>query len=78
LRVKLWPVTLGGGNAPDSRLGPGELRLLRDRAAGDRVFTGTATTPIELGEVQPDGKRRMRAADWARGLHRNGQPAVLG
>jgi methionyl-tRNA formyltransferase len=77
-RVKVWPVTLTDGGAPEGRPGPGELRAYRDRAAGDRVLAGTATTPVELGEVQPDGKRRMPAADWARGLHRSGQPAVLG
>ena len=25
--------------------------------------------PVRLGDVQPQGKRRMPAADWARGLH---------
>jgi hypothetical protein len=25
--------------------------------------------PVRLGDVQPPGKRRMPAADWARGLH---------
>ena len=39
------------------------------------VLVGTATTPVELGEVQPPGKRRMQAADWARGLRQ--QAAVL-
>jgi len=33
---------------------------------------------VELGEVQPDGKRRMQAADWARGLRLDGREAVLG
>jgi methionyl-tRNA formyltransferase len=33
------------------------------------VFAGTATRPVELGEVQPPGKRLMSAAEWARGLH---------
>ena len=32
------------------------------------VFAGTATQPVQLGDVQPPGKRRMAAADWARGL----------
>jgi methionyl-tRNA formyltransferase len=32
------------------------------------VFAGTATRPVELGDVQPPGKRRMSAAEWARGL----------
>jgi methionyl-tRNA formyltransferase len=70
VRVKVLPVQLA---VADSPLAPGELRVQRDR-----VLAGTGSGPVELGEVQPDGKRRMRAADWARGLHSGGQPAVLG
>jgi methionyl-tRNA formyltransferase len=83
-RVKLWPVALAGGaggargaagvgGAGDPPLAPGELRVLRDR-----VLAGTRTTPVELGDVQAHGKRRMRAGDWVRGLHLAGRPAVLG
>jgi methionyl-tRNA formyltransferase len=42
---------------------PGELRI--ERGA---VYVGTGSTPVRLGDVQPQGKRRMPAADWARGL----------
>jgi methionyl-tRNA formyltransferase len=72
-RLKLWPVTLaagaglvaGGEGAPrGTGLAPGELRV--DRNA---VYAGTGTVPVRLGDVQPQGKRRMPAADWARGLH---------
>ncbi|MCW2909949.1 MAG: methionyl-tRNA formyltransferase [Actinomycetia bacterium] len=71
-RLKLWPVE----PAPDDGasagpLAPGELRVLRSG-----VLVGTGTTPVGLGDVQPPGKRRMRAADWARGLRQD--PAVLG
>ncbi len=45
-------------------LGPGELQLLRDR-----VLVGTGDGVLELLEVQAQGKRRMGAADWARGGH---------
>jgi len=71
-RLKLWPVTLAAGAAlissPDeaaggSGLAPGEIRV--DRNA---VYVGTGTIPVRLGDVQPQGKRRMPAADWARGL----------
>lgn len=65
-RLKLWPVTLAGGaglTAGGSGLAPGELRL--DRNA---VYVGTGTVPVRLGDVQPQGKRRMPAADWSRGL----------
>jgi methionyl-tRNA formyltransferase len=43
-------------------LAPGELRVERRR-----VLAGTATVPVELGEVKPKGKRLMPAPDWARG-----------
>lgn len=33
------------------------------------VLVGTATTPVRLTEVQAPGKRKMAAADWARGAH---------
>jgi methionyl-tRNA formyltransferase len=86
-RLKLWPVRppqppgAGGGSAtaPPPVLGslaPGELWAGR---AG--VYAGTATSPVELGDVQPPGKRRMAAAEWARGLHLDragaGQPPLV-
>ncbi|MBT1172723.1 methionyl-tRNA formyltransferase [Bifidobacterium sp. MA2] len=49
---------------PDAPAGlaPGELK------AGKRnVWVGTGTTPLELIEVKAQGKKAMRAADWARG-----------
>lgn len=61
VRLKLGPVTI---DASDQDLGPGELQ------AGRRaVLVGTGSCPVRLGDVQPPGKRRMPAADWARGLH---------
>jgi methionyl-tRNA formyltransferase len=71
-RMKLWPVTLAAGAsllagsdkaAENVGFAPGELRV--DRNA---VYVGTGTIPVRLGDVQPQGKRRMPAADWARGL----------
>jgi len=71
-RLKLWPVGPGPEEAASAGpLGPGEVRVLRSG-----VLVGTATTPVELGDVQPPGKRRMRAVDWARGLRQDA--AVLG
>ena len=59
-------VKVGAATArPDStELGPGDLAVGKHA-----VLAGTATHALELGEVQPQGKPRMRAADWARGLH---------
>ena len=65
-RLKLWPVNLAAGAGLASGgpgLAPGELRV--DRNA---VYVGTGTIPVRLGDVQPQGKRRMSATDWARGL----------
>jgi methionyl-tRNA formyltransferase len=73
-RMKLWPVTLAVPGAPGvpGELAPGELRI--ERGA---VYAGTGSRPVRLGDVQPPGKRRMAAADWARGL-RAGPAAHLG
>ncbi|MFG1944590.1 methionyl-tRNA formyltransferase [Nonomuraea sp. NPDC048826] len=59
-RIKLGAVRVAAG---EERLAPGEL------APGKhRVLAGTATDPVELGEVQPQGKRLMSAVEWARGV----------
>jgi methionyl-tRNA formyltransferase len=66
-RLKLWPVDPAPEAAPAAGpLAPGEVRILRSA-----VLVGTGTTPVGLGDVQPPGKRRMRAADWARGLRQD-------
>jgi methionyl-tRNA formyltransferase len=72
-RLKIGPMTRVPAAATDSSLAPGELQVTRSG-----VLAGTGTCPVRLGEVQPHGKRLMTAAEWARGLHRDGRPAVLG
>ncbi|MEH0938315.1 methionyl-tRNA formyltransferase [Micromonospora psammae] len=59
-RVKLGPVT-PVGNGPE--LKPGELLVEKSR-----VLAGTATVPVQLGEVRAAGKKAMAATDWARGV----------
>jgi len=76
-RLKLGPVSLAGpvslpGSADAQDLAPGEVL-----AAKHDVFVGTGSRPVRLGEVQAEGKRRMMASDWARGL-RSGGPVRLG
>jgi methionyl-tRNA formyltransferase len=44
-------------------LKPGELHVEKRR-----ILVGTATGPVQLGEVRPVGKRAMPAPDWARGV----------
>jgi methionyl-tRNA formyltransferase len=62
-RLKLGPVSLVSDDThDDTHLAPGELAADR---AGVRV--GTGSHAVALGEVQPPGKRRMRAVEWARG-----------
>jgi methionyl-tRNA formyltransferase len=70
-RIKVGPVLAVNAAEPD--LGPGELRVFRDR-----VLVGTGTRAVQLGDVQADGKRRMPAAEWARGLRPEARRAVLG
>ena len=59
-RFKIGPVTVAVGR---ERLEPGVLEVTKNA-----VFVGTATHPVELGEVKAFGKKQMRAADWARGV----------
>jgi methionyl-tRNA formyltransferase len=64
-RLKLGPVRPAPGAAD---LAPGEIA-----AAKDAVLAGTASDPVELGEVQPQGKRPMTAGEWARGVRPSGE-----
>ena len=59
-RLKLGPVR----PAEAGPVEPGELAVERHR-----VLAGTGSGPVELGEVQPRGKRPMPAEAWARGTH---------
>jgi methionyl-tRNA formyltransferase len=59
-RLGLGPVR-GAADAPE--LKPGELHVEKRR-----VLVGTGGTALQLGEVQPVGKRAMPAPDWARGV----------
>ncbi|NUS73659.1 MAG: methionyl-tRNA formyltransferase [Corynebacteriales bacterium] len=60
-RLRLGPV-----KPTEEHLSPGELRIERRR-----VLVGTATTAVQLGDVQPQGKKVMPATDWARGARLN-------
>lgn len=62
--LKVGPVIREAGTDPGApELSPGEVRVW-----GSVVLAGTGTSPVQLGDVQPEGKRRMPAADWARGI----------
>ncbi|MFD4367644.1 methionyl-tRNA formyltransferase [Rhodococcus sp. NPDC058521] len=57
LRVKLGPVA-----HTDEHLEPGEMAVSKSG-----MSVGTGTTAVRLDRVQPQGKKEMAAADWARG-----------
>ncbi len=57
-RLVIGPVT---ATDVDS-LAPGELR-----AEKKQVLVGTGSSAVRIGELQPQGRRSMAAADWARG-----------
>jgi methionyl-tRNA formyltransferase len=85
-RVKIGPVTPdthpaglvanggahGGPATADGEdhgaLSPGVLHL-----EGRSVLVGTGTAPVQLGQVQPAGKKMMAALDWARGAAARGE-----
>ncbi len=64
-RLKLGPLRpLSPQTAPDlPALEPGQLEVGKHA-----VLVGTATAPVELGDVQAVGRKQMAAADWARGI----------
>jgi methionyl-tRNA formyltransferase len=68
-RLKLGPVRPANGAAT---LAPGELR-----AARREVHVGTGSHPVALGEVQPQGRKRMTAVDWARGSRLSDQDRLV-
>ena len=58
-RIRLSPVRL----TADEHLAPGDLVVERER-----VRVGTGSAPVELSDVQAEGKAAMSAAAWARGV----------
>ncbi|MGO4246130.1 methionyl-tRNA formyltransferase [Paenarthrobacter sp. RAF54_2] len=59
-RIKLESVAL----RPDVKdIAPGAIRV-----DGKSVLVGTGSHAVELGRIQPAGKKMMSSADWARGL----------
>lgn len=61
-RLKVGPVRPAAAEVGEP-LPPGELRVERRR-----VLVGTGHGAVELGQVQPHGKRAMDAEAWARGV----------
>jgi len=64
--LKLFRPRVPGGDAPDGCEGPEPGTVIAaDPGQGFRIATGQGA--LEVGEVQPAGKRRMPARDWLRG-----------
>lgn len=61
-RLKVGPVLPVSGET----LPPGAVAATRDS-----VVVGTATAPVALDQVQPEGKPMMAALDWVRGARLN-------
>jgi methionyl-tRNA formyltransferase len=59
MRIKVGPVSIEESGDP---VEPGVI--VAERA---RVLIGTGSVPVQLGQLQPPGKKPMVAADWARG-----------
>ncbi|MGW1835347.1 methionyl-tRNA formyltransferase [Streptomyces sp. BBFR2] len=61
-RLKLMATASAGPDA-DLHLAPGELAVTKKA-----VYVGTGSHAVELLWVQPQGKKPMKGADWARGV----------
>jgi methionyl-tRNA formyltransferase len=70
-RIRIFPLTSLAPSSDLPPLAPGELHVSRGA-----VHAGTGSRPVLLADVQPPGKRRMPAADWARGLRGSGDGAA--
>ncbi|EAP99292.1 methionyl-tRNA formyltransferase [Janibacter sp. HTCC2649] len=67
-RLGIGPFVVAGADALEARessepLSPGEVHVTKKA-----VHVGTASGVVTLGEVRPQGKKPMAAADWARGV----------
>ncbi|WP_345312275.1 methionyl-tRNA formyltransferase [Gordonia alkaliphila] len=74
VRIKLGPVLVAdhhelvNGSVAPKDLAPGQI------SAGKKaVYVGTASGAVQLGWVQPPGKKPLAAADWARGARLTGE-----
>ncbi|MFC9237842.1 methionyl-tRNA formyltransferase [Streptomyces decoyicus] len=65
-RLKLMSAASATGHT-EPALAPGELAVTKKA-----VYVGTGSHPVELVWVQPQGKKPMKAADWARGVRIEG------
>lgn len=67
-RVKVSPVSVVPSAVTEADAAEPDLRRGELRAEKHGVLVGTGSVPVRLDHVQPDGKKSMPAADWARGV----------
>ena len=67
-RLGIGPVSPAPDDAPAGRDGGGSLAPGEVHATKRAVHVGTASGMVTLGEVRPQGRKPMAAADWARGV----------
>ncbi|MEO7268994.1 MAG: methionyl-tRNA formyltransferase [Knoellia sp.] len=67
-RLGVGPLTTAGADALEAREGSPTLAPGEIHATKKAVHVGTASGVVTLGEVRPQGKKPMAAADWARGV----------
>jgi methionyl-tRNA formyltransferase len=59
MRIKVGPVSVEeSGDAAEP------VVIMAEKT---RVLVGTGSVPVQLGQIQPPGKKPMAAADWVRG-----------
>ena len=79
--VKIWPVLRSvAARQGQTSVGPAAASLKPGQMliSATEVSVGTGTERVRLTDVQPPGRRRMAASDWARGLHVTPDQLVLG
>jgi methionyl-tRNA formyltransferase len=63
-RLVVWQARAGGGGSGSpAAVNPGAISV----SSSGEVHVAAGAGAIELEEVQPEGKRRQEAAEWARG-----------
>lgn len=73
-RIKLGPVQRADHHElVNGTVAPGELAPGQICAGKKAVYVGTGSGAVQLGWVQPPGKKPVAAADWARGARLTGQ-----
>ena len=66
-RLKIICTKLSTGEEFTLRLAPGEVKIVENRPAAPKLFVGTATFPLEICQVQLEGKKATDSANFIKG-----------